>query len=364
MLNPKRLYFIDAVRAFAILMMLQGHFIDTLLNPIYRDKSNTAYAIWSYFRGITAPTFFTISGLIFIYLLLKAKAKRNDKKRIKKGLIRGIMLVGIGYLLRMNISQLLGGYFSPNFLAIDVLQCIGISLILLILLYCLFKKSHLILGVVFFIIGNLCFLAEPLYKTLNLEEAPVFLANYLTTTNGSVFTILPWFGFSALGGFIAILFFSNEQKPKFRLLTIIAFFIFGLSLIHYSSYLLIKLYYLTNIELLKSSAYYNYLFPRFGNVLIIFAVFYTLERFLKQSLIIKIGEKTLSIYIIHFVIIFGSLTGFGLKYFLNKTLTPSQAIIGAFLFIIVVCFISFYYTKTNTFIYNQIRKLYNKVKIT
>ena len=78
-LKINRLFFIDAVRAFAILMMLQGHFIDTLLNPIYRDESNMMYHIWSYSRGITAPTFFTISGLVFLYLLLKAKDKGNNK---------------------------------------------------------------------------------------------------------------------------------------------------------------------------------------------------------------------------------------------------------------------------------------------
>ena len=86
-MNSERLYFIDIVRAFAILMMLQGHFIDTLLSIEYRDISSTAFKIWSYFRGITAPTFFTISGLIFTYLLLKAKEKGNEKLRIKKGII-------------------------------------------------------------------------------------------------------------------------------------------------------------------------------------------------------------------------------------------------------------------------------------
>jgi len=45
MAQSNRLYFIDAVRAFAILMMLQGHFIDTLLAPVYKDYSNTAYTI-------------------------------------------------------------------------------------------------------------------------------------------------------------------------------------------------------------------------------------------------------------------------------------------------------------------------------
>ena len=78
-----RLYFLDAVRAFAILMMLQGHFVDTLLNPLYRDDSYIAYTIWSYFRGITAPTFFTISGLVVLYLMLKANEKGDDSVRIK-----------------------------------------------------------------------------------------------------------------------------------------------------------------------------------------------------------------------------------------------------------------------------------------
>ena len=45
----QRLYFIDAVRAFAILMMLQGHFIDTLLAPEFRSDDFIAYRIWSYF---------------------------------------------------------------------------------------------------------------------------------------------------------------------------------------------------------------------------------------------------------------------------------------------------------------------------
>ena len=81
-MKAKRLFFLDAVRAFAILMMLQGHFIDTMLLPTYRDMYSLPYIIWSYFRGITAPTFFTITGLVFCYLLFKAEQKGDTKKRI------------------------------------------------------------------------------------------------------------------------------------------------------------------------------------------------------------------------------------------------------------------------------------------
>lgn len=362
MQQTNRLYFIDAVRAFAILMMLQGHFIDTLLSPAYKDPNNTIFVIWSYFRGITAPVFFTISGLVFSYLLLKAYAKGNDKPRIKKGVFRGLLLIGIGYSLRINIISWLTGYFSTYIFIIDVLQCIGISLLLLIGLHITLKKHTYVFSMVLFGLGCICFVSEPLYRNLTLDNTPQIIANYISKSNGSVFTILPWFGYTAFGAFISTVFFRHVHRDKFKPLTVITFFIVGVFLMFCSSWLLIKLYHYTDIELLKLSADYNYLFTRLGNVLILFGLFYMLERFLKQSIIAHIGEKTLSIYVIHFILLYGSYFGYGLKRFLDKSLEPFTAIFGAFVFILVVCFISFHYVKTNAFVYNLIRKLFKKFK--
>ncbi len=356
-MNSNRLYFIDAVRAFAILMMLQGHFIDTLIDPIYRNTSSQIYNLWSYFRGITAPTFFTISGLVFAYLLLRAHAKGDDRPRIKKGLFRGLLLIVIGYSLRVNLVSWFQGYFDTYFLVIDVLQCIGLSLILLIGLHVLFKKHSYIFSIVLFIIGCLCFITEPIYRNWVITDVPLFFANYMTNINGSVFTILPWFGYTAFGAFLSTIFFRHAHRNRFKTFTITIFFIVGYFLVYYSSWLLKELFYLTNIDLLILSADYNYLFTRLGNVLILFGVFYTFERFLKQSLIARIGEKTLSIYVIHFIILFGSFTGVGLKRFFNEALNPNEAVVGAMLFIVIVCLISFYYARTNHFVYNLARKL-------
>ncbi|OEJ98493.1 hypothetical protein A8C32_04575 [Flavivirga aquatica] len=361
-MQSNRLYFIDAVRAFAILMMLQGHFINTLLAPIYRDETNIIYNIWSYFRGITAPIFFTISGLVFAYLLLLAHAKGDDKSRIKKGLFRGFFLIAIGYSLRINVLSWIFGNFNSYFLVIDVLQCIGISLIVLVCLHIILKKHSYLFSIVLFSLGFVSFITEPLYRNLTLDGVPLFIANYITNTNGSVFTILPWFGYAAFGAFLSTIFFRHLHRERFRLFTVIFFFIIGYSLIHYSSYLLIELSMVTNIELLKLSADYNYLFTRFGDVLILFGGFYSLERFLKKSIITKIGQKTLSIYVIHFIVLYGSYTGYGLAYYFKKSLHPTQAILGALLFILIVCFISFHYAKTNTFVYNLIRKTIDKFK--
>lgn len=360
--NNKRLYFIDIIRAFAILMMLQGHFIDTLLATQYRDLNAIPFSVWSYFRGITAPTFFTISGLVFTYLLLKAKEKGETNLRMRKGLFRGSFLIFVGYLIRIPFFRWFTGEFSTYFLVIDVLQCIGLSLILIVTLYYLCNKKILIFSVINLILGIVIFLTERMYYDLNFEKLPLVFSNYISKANGSIFTIIPWFGYVAFGAFIATLFHGYLKKPKFKTAIISSFFITGFVLIFYSSHILTSIYRVTHIKIFLESADYNYLFTRLGNVLLYFAFFYSFEEYLKLPLILKIGQKTLSIYIIHFIIIYGSFTGIGLNTIIGKNLTPIQGVFGAIIFLICVCFISFYYVKTNAFLYNRLRRLFDKLK--
>ncbi|MFP4846881.1 heparan-alpha-glucosaminide N-acetyltransferase domain-containing protein [Winogradskyella sp. PE311] len=362
MSNTKRLYFIDAVRAFAILMMLQGHFVDTLMDTQYRDETNIVFTCWKYFRGITAPTFFTISGLIFSYLLIKANQTGCIKQRMRKGFLRGLMLIGIGYALRIPLFKWLIGEFNTYFLIIDVLQAIGLSLILIVLIYKLISKSTLLFSVFMLLLGITIFMTAPLYRFLEFDKIPIGLANYLTKSNGSVFTIIPWFGYVCFGSFIATLFYKYLEHPKFKLFTVLGFFGTGMLLIHKSSWLFMKLYYMLDFQLFYEVANFNYLFTRLGNVLVLFALFYLMERYIKQPLILKVGQKTLSIYVIHFIVIYGSFTGFGLNQILGRTLNPWQAVFGALIFLVSVCFISFYYARTNAFVYSVIRKIINKVK--
>ena len=60
---------------------------------------------------------------------------------------------------------------------------------------------------------------------------------------------------------------------------------------------------------------------------------------MKHGLIHKIGINTLSIYVVHFIILYGSFTGIGLNRFYTEILTPWQAIIGALLFTVGSCVI-------------------------
>lgn len=372
--NTSRLYFIDAIRAFAICMMLQGHFIDTLLAPEFRDNSNIIYSIWSYFRGITAPIFFTVAGLVFTFLLLRAKHKGSVKARLRKGFSRGFLLIGIGYALRAPIFSWFAGEFPSGFLQIDVLHCIGLSLIFTVLLYLVSFQKPAVFGTLLFIIATAIFITEPLYRSFGIRipgggytcegycpDGPKFLVNWISKGNGSVFTIIPWYGYMAYGAFIATIFDKYVNRSKFKISTVAAFMVSGLLLSIYSTPFLQWLGALLDNQLIKDAANYNYLFQRLGNVFIIISLFYMLERYLKGSVIARIGQKTLSIYVIHFAILYGAIIGLGLYQLFGKTLTPWQAAGGAIVFVISVNIIALYGGRTNAFFYSHLRKFTKKI---
>lgn len=343
--SSKRLFFIDAMRAWAIIMMLQGHFIDGLLDPAFRDKSSIWFTIWLYFRGITAPVFFTVSGFIFTYLLLGVQGIGFQNPRVKKGIRRGIELLLIGYALRFYYGGLLEGKIYPGFLMIDVLHCIGISILIIIVFYLLVGRFSNLLIPIFLIGFILIFLFEPVYKNISYEGLPTFIANYLTKKNGSIFTIIPWVGYPMAGACLTFLYSAYSHHKRFYLMAILGFIFMGLLLIFGSSPLFSWINRTYGIELFGLVFQNNYLFIRLGDVFIVFAIFMLLRSLMTHPKVIKIGANTLSIYVIHHIILYGSFTGLGLYRFFHFKLNPVQAISGALVFIVVCVWLALVYNK-------------------
>ena len=344
--NIDRLYFIDAMRAYAILMMLQGHFVDGLLDNIYRDNTAIAFNVWKYFRGMTAPIFFTVSGFIFTYLLIKSPEKGFKNPRVKKGIKRGLELVLVGYLLRLNLFGLLIGELYDAFYFVDVLHCIGVSLLGIIALYLLtYKRNKLLFPTLLVLITAVLFVFEPQYKMLPFSYLPDAFANYLTKANGSVFTILPWFGYASFGAFISILFIRFKNFKYLYHTAITISLAVGALLIFYSSDFFLGLSRATDIQLFADIFFNNYLFIRLGDVCISFALFMIFRSFMTNNTVLKLGQSTLSIYIIHFIILYGSFTGLGIYYFLEHSMSPITVIPGAIIFMVVCSYSALRYEK-------------------
>jgi uncharacterized membrane protein len=362
--NDLRLYFIDAIRAWAILMMLQGHFVDGLLDNAFRDNSNTVYSVWKYFRGVTAPVFFTVSGFIFTYLLIKGDKIGFNNPRVKKGVKRGLQLLAIGYLLRLNFFGLLRGQIYGSFYLVDVLHCIGLSILGIVGIYLLTisRNKYLFPGVLL-AITLVLFVLEPNYKQYAHVYMPELLANYLTKANGSVFTIMPWFGYATIGAFMSVLFNRFKNFKYLYPAAITGFTIVGIGLLFFSSSFFLALYNWTGVLLFSKVYFNNYLFIRLGDVFLVFAVFMLFRKFMGNSTVLKIGQSTLSVYVIHYIILYGSFTGIGLYYFFNHSLSPTIVIPGALVFMLATTLLALQYERNKGYLKLQMSTAFKAVQL-
>lgn len=362
--SKSRLFFLDAIRAWAILMMLQGHFIDGLLDNAFRNDTNMLFSTWKYFRGITAPVFFTVSGFIFTFLLIRSKQTGWSNPRVKKGIKRGFELLVIAYLLRMNIFGLFKGEVYDSFYLVDVLHCIGLSLLFIIGFYILtFAKQKWIFPTILASTTLLLFVFEPIYKTVSFEFLPQVFANYLTKANGSVFTIIPWLGYATIGSFMSVIFSKYQDSKNLYNYIIPAYVVMGLTLIFLSSDFFLSVYNFTGIELFQSINNNNYLFIRLGDVLIVFSIFILLRKFLMNANWLRIGQSTLSIYIIHFIILYGSFTGVGLYRFFHHSLNPYFVVPGAILFMFASTYLALKYEDHKVEIKSNVRSVLSTTRI-
>ncbi len=343
--TSKRLIFIDALRAFAILMMLQGHFVDSLLAEVYRVPESAVYSTWFFMRGLTAPIFFTSSGIIFVFLLLKDGRPLGENIRVKKGLRRGIMLIALGYILKLNIFALLLLRFYDSFITVDVLHCIGIAILLLVGNYAISWKVPGLFPILLVVGGMSLFALSPVMAKVDWTFLPVLFQNFVTNANGSVFTPIPWVGFTLLGGLLG----WHIHRHTSWYLSIwpgVALMLTGIWMHYSSTQGLRNLYEVTHFSIFAELSNNNWLFWRLGHVLIVIAIFtWGAQLFYRYipKLFLTIGGETLTIYSVHYVLLYGTWTGIGIVRLVGyRSLGPIPAAIGAVLFVVAFILLVYY----------------------
>ncbi len=364
-IQHERLKFIDMARSIAIILMLEGHFI-TLTFRDYQpltdtlrktgNSGSTVFDWWVNLRGFTAPLFFTITGLVFVYLLTKHEEKDGKTPffkipRVKKGIRRVIMILFWAYILQINLKYLiyyLHGNMNSQLYAFHILQSIALGIACLILIYGfhkLIKKGPL--SFYYLISGIIFFSLYPYFHTFSEghyfpEKAPEVIQNIFHGPK-SEFPIIPWMGFVLFGGMLGAITHQYEQylrKKWFPYLT----FLIGLFLFLFASvfgkgidYLLAHFFeQSSNLMFEKNS----WLYAKFAEVIMLLSFLMLIEQYIKikESLFLKMGQNTLPIYIVHVIILYGAITGYSLKDLFKTELTASESIIGAVLFIVAFAF--------------------------
>ena len=348
--KPKvRLKFIDMARSIAILMMLEGHFIDETLSDVYRDESNILYAIWHNIRGFTAPLFFTVTGLIFVYLLTKHKQVSFWKnKRITKGFRRSFELVFWGYFLQIFILDLykfiLGNARTGSY-GFHVLQSIGVAIFVILIIYRLYTLIKVIPLWLYYFTAAICVISifpflQNFYKDQYLPENYHYVFQNLIRGPHSHFPIVPWLSFSLFGAMIgSILGYLGERVRENWFPSVIISIGLTLNLIIVFGVLRSIDYSLGDFSILGNNYYFSsleWIFSRFGQVLIVLGILMFIDKYvrIKDNLFIKTGQSTLQIFIVHFIILYGGIFGIRLNKYFQRNLDPYQAVLGAILFVL------------------------------
>jgi uncharacterized membrane protein len=337
-----RLRFIDMARAVAILLMLEGHFIDVTLAMEWRVPGNPIYEVWLHLRGMAAPMFFTVTGLIFAYLLSGAPEPGFlGVKRVRRGLLRAAELMFWGYLLQVNLRQLPGILRGRDawFQSFHVLQCIAVGLLVLIAVFGIVRRAGpWALAGSYFALGVTTFLSAMLLANHAgplPADAPAWLQNPIKAA-GSTFPLAPWLGFTFYGAAIGVLLrwqgTGRQRQVEAPPFLVIGLFlsVFGWPLDRFMGALLLDVAGHPASPRVLLDAFHG----RIGEILLVIGLLVWMENRLHLSTgwLQTIGRNTFPIYVGHVVILYGGIFGVGLNGWLQHSLNPWQAGIGAVVF--------------------------------
>jgi uncharacterized membrane protein len=195
-----RVIFIDVARVLATLMMLFGHTVDALLHTTYR--TTTAFHVWTFFRGLTPTTFTLVSGFALSLVALHVSRRESASASGARRLRRFAFFLILGYALHYpaanlrGLTQLTEGDWRL-FTSVDVLQCIAVTLAVLQLVALGIRDVRRFLFVSAALAAAFCLLTPPVWTWSS--TLPVPLTAYLNPSTGSIFPLFPWLANGALG---------------------------------------------------------------------------------------------------------------------------------------------------------------------
>ncbi|MCX8010953.1 MAG: DUF1624 domain-containing protein [Ignavibacteria bacterium] len=360
-----RVIFIDLMRFVAIASMIQGHCVDAFLDFHYKIPNSVGFGTWLFFRGLTAPFFLFCSG--FIYGLRFSRAESDEKFReiSFKTIKRAFLLICVGYLMKSpTTSPFHLGHINNAllqiFLAIDILQLIGISLLILLLVETISRKfsfnntEAIVLTALSFTV------LTPIITMIDWERFfPLMISSWVSTRTGSLFPLFPWGAYLLLGSAIGI-YFKRENILDSSINTTKSLLKLGLIFVVLASaFNWIETWVYGNSTFWTTSP--NLVFVRFGCVLIFGSLLSALSVYVKSipQFLYNASRNSLPIYVGHVMLLYGSAWNVGLKDFYGFKLNVIETIIAASL----VTFFMFIFSEIVTILKKEVPLIIDEMKL-
>ena len=324
--HAHRVIFIDLARALAVVFMVYGHSVDALLAPYYR--TGTWFDIWQFQRGLTSCLFLALSGFAFSIATGRRWAQHIAfSAALVRRTRRFLWFVVRGYALHFPVQHLAQlATATPeqwrSFLAVDVLQLIGISFVLVQLLV-MATRTRRGFMIVALALAAAIVVTTPLIWGIDWNRwLPLSIAAYMGPASGSQFPLFPWAAYILLGAGLGQVYarWGAGHLGTYANLVLIA---------PGSVLVAVGLAVGALAPDLFGSSEFNWIpgqvMVRAGAVLLILAARAHASGRLRRlpRVFGAVAQETLLIYFVHLCIVYGSIWNRGLAQIYGPTLTPA-----------------------------------------
>ncbi len=337
MKQSQRLVYLDLMRVVAMVMMIMGHSFFDLVRPSLVNLSEFPWFVWEFLRGLTAPLFLFISGIVQVFANKRIDHKL-PKETIYKRIRIALLLIFLAYFLNFPVQKAFHLIFQSKqnlipFFQVNILQIIGLTL-LWILLYFSFTKNNQQLGKISLWTGIFIFALTPLVHLIDWYNIlPLPIAPYFSLEKGSYFTIFPFSGFTFFGVAFGTYLERFELHQRANVIVKLGFKLLMIFLpLGIAVYFLINSFSLPFYDVYKANSGMSII--RLACVLALLSFFVLLyQKYLHnfnsiQKVSTALGKNALFVYVLHLIILYGLPWYPGFATIYNRTLDviPSFAI--------------------------------------
>jgi uncharacterized membrane protein len=215
--GTRRLGYIDWLRGWAVLIMIEAHCFDSWTRP--DEKAREAYGILMVLGGMGAPSFLFLAG-VGVALAAAAHMGRGRGHVEASRLVRrrGWQVFLYAFLFRFQ-SYALGGFtYAAGLLKVDILNIMGPAMVATASAWRLpgtrmTRAFALAAGTV-----AIATVTPAIRDAAWPGELPDFLEEYLRPATGrGTFTLFPWAGFVLAGGVLGLAIDGGRHLAPWRL---------------------------------------------------------------------------------------------------------------------------------------------------
>lgn len=352
-----RLYALDLARFAAMLFMMQGHVLDALVRSSDININVFPWDWWFVIRGITAPTFLMVSGAVHAFANKRDEYGRIYEQVLERRIRWGITIIGIGYLMVFPANRIWDLPFVPSqgwpaFHAVNILQLTGCTMLLFVAVV-QYTRSVQSMGRVGLCTALAIIGLSPMVASTNWAGVvPDIVEGYLTVRQGTLFPVFVFSAYLFVGLYVGSLLYAIPAERRLAVLqTRVWMYGLVLAAVAYAvhAYLLAQGTPMTTLESASSPLL---AIRRIGIVLMIFSASAWMVQHTWQlrEWYGRFGRKSLHIYVIHLVMLWGTPWFDGVARYYQRQLSLSAGVMIAIAIMIITLLVAWgidHYERSN-----------------